>query len=49
MARPGSNPASIDSWYSFHMPTMFKTFGPLLTAVNALSVKYEEITNLNVF
>ena len=39
----------IDSWYSFHMPTMFKTFGPLLTAVNALSVKYEEITNLNVF
>ena len=26
-----------------------KTFGPLLTAVNALSVKYEEIINLNVF
>lgn len=27
---------SIDRWYSFHMRTMFKTFGPLLTAVNAL-------------
>ena len=37
-------PVSSDKWKA---PP--KTFGPLLTAVNALSVKYEEITNLNVF
>ena len=39
---------SIDKWYPFQIPSLQVPFVSLLTAVNALSLKNEQMTNQNI-